>query len=58
MKCFKCHNEINESQPYEITAPDGDCFHVQCLFEYETEKVIFYETIINDDDKFNNWIKN
>lgn len=56
MKCFHCRKEINESKPHEVTSPDGDVFHLECLLEYEKEREIFFNEIIHDDKKFDNWM--
>lgn len=56
MKCFYCKKEIDESKPYEITAPDGDCFHKECLPKYKKERNEFFNKIILDDNKYNNWL--
>ena len=50
MKCFHCHKQIDETKPHEITAPDGDVFHLECLKEYEKERDIFFNEIIHDDE--------
>ncbi len=56
MKCFHCRKKIDESEPHEITAPDGDIFHTKCLKEYEKEKERFYNEVIHDDKKFADWM--
>lgn len=56
MKCFYCKKEIDESQHYDVTIPDGDCFHRDCLAKHEKEKERFFNSIIYDDKKFANWL--
>lgn len=56
MKCFQCHKYIDDYEPYEVTIPDGDIFHLECLKIYEKEKQLFYDDVINDDWKFYDWI--
>ena len=56
MKCFECKKEIDKGKGYEVTAPDGDCFHKECLLKYEKERDIFFNDIIHDDKKFANWL--
>jgi len=56
MKCFHCKEEINESKGYEITAPDGDVFHKECLPKYEKERDSFFDNIIHRDILFANWM--
>lgn len=52
MKCFQCRKEIKPTDDYEITAPDGDAFHKECLPEYEKDKEKFFSETIYNDKKF------
>jgi hypothetical protein len=56
MECFQCHKEIDESKTYEITAPDGDIFHTECLKKYEKERDHFFSDIIYNYTKYYEWM--
>jgi len=56
MKCFHCNKKIDESELSEVTAPDGDVFHIHCLEKYEKEREIFFNEIVHDDKKFADWM--
>ena len=57
MKCDHCKKGIDETVPHEVTTPDGDCFHKVCYSKHKKERDKFFNEIVHDDKKFNNWMK-
>jgi hypothetical protein len=52
MKCSYCNKKINELKPHIITPPDGDIYHEDCYEKYKKERDHFFNTVIQDDQKF------
>jgi hypothetical protein len=48
MKCFHCGKEIEPGQNYEITAPDGDPFHIECIKPFNRERDEFLSKSASD----------
>lgn len=57
MKCFHCKNNINEFSSQIKWTSDGDSFCDQnCESAYERERDSFFNEVINNDAKFDNWL--
>jgi len=54
MKCFQCKKEIYGKEI--VTVPDGDTFHEECYDTFIKERNEFFNEIIIDDERYDNWI--
>lgn len=56
MKCEHCYREVQPGEAHTYTAPDGDLYHDKCIPLMERERDHFFNTIIHDDQLFNDWM--
>jgi trimethylamine:corrinoid methyltransferase-like protein len=57
IKCFNCGDNAEKFGTPILIGPDGDFVCCKkCMDEYEKERDVFFNEIIHDDKKFNEWI--
>lgn len=58
MKCSHCQNEIKDGQTIIPITCDGDFVcSIECKSLWERERDRFFNEVINDDQKFEDWMK-
>ena len=58
MKCVQCKQEIRDGQTIIPVTPDGDMVcGLICKGLYERERERFFNKVVHDDKKFEDWMK-
>jgi hypothetical protein len=55
MRCPYTDKELHEFNS-TCVSPDGDFVHNSAVKKHEADKKDFFENVIHDDKKFNEWI--